>query len=557
MEATVPQWTERFTNTDVVGEDHLGVEGVAQSYQQYLVPGIISTTDHARYYSFYCWILYRYINQPDSPRTLAGYRGKFFKRHELAFLIGCYSHHKDRNYLGGLVGSGVGNFKARRIWDSSDPITTLDDHLDYFGHSQGGFGQYYRPVMQAMGLVVEPESPRWIYRLTHRGEALAQAFAETISGTMYSEQLDNQGEVTSITHDMATEYGQRACLCPEVMTQSADREPLLDAFFRFDQEGLGNPHTRRRLTLAFILDLVSQTEGVALRPTLRRALYLGWFSEGIPYQPQTSLKDWYQRWRMTQVRHMYTATLQTLWAVFLDHLHGVEQISFEAFLEHVCGFLPNDVASLPLSDYLTGLCAPLSLDGDWKMATNQFHAACQTETSLDEMTLFAAIEVAGRETAVLVPYALQILCQLFLRHYPLRQNNDPIWQEVAQVERLPLEQFMQDLARYAEEGRSVGDWLAWLYRIYCLGQHEIIALQKLRYNKYNTFKFYYQDDRFTWANNPVNYQVPLRFPGLRLFNGLTILADLGLVKEDEEGFCIFTADGETFLARSVMVNHAT
>ena len=59
MVTLVPQWTARFTNEDVIGEDHLGVEGMAQSYQQYLVPGIISTTDHARYYSFYCWSFYR------------------------------------------------------------------------------------------------------------------------------------------------------------------------------------------------------------------------------------------------------------------------------------------------------------------------------------------------------------------------------------------------------------------------------------------------------------------------------------------------------------------
>ena len=546
----MPQWTARFTNDDVAGEDHLGVEGMAQSYQQYLVPGIISTTDHARYYSFYCWVLYRYINLPDSPRTLAGYRGKFFKRHELAFLTGCYSHHKDIGFLGGLVGSGNANYKARRIWESSDSIT-LDNHLDYFGNTQGGFGQYYRPVMQTMGLVKDPKSPRWVYRLTHRGEALAQAFAETISGTKYSEQLDIHGEVTSITHEVATEYGQRACLCAEIMAQSADREPLLDAFFRFDQEGLGNSHTRRRLTLAFILDLVKQTKDVALRLTLRRALYLGWFNQETSYQPQTSLNDWYKRWRMTQVRHMYTATLQTLWAVFLDYLREVEEINFEVFLEYVCGFLPGDVASMPLSDYLNELGTAVGLDGDWKAATSQFHTACQVETGLDEMSLFEAIEVAGRKTAMLVSYALQILCQLFLRHYPLWQDNDLIWQEVAQGERLPIEQFMQDLARYADEGHCVSDWLAWLYRTYCLSQHEIIALQKLRYNKYNTFKFYYQDDFFAWADNPVNYQVPLRFPGLRLFNGLTILADLGLVKEDEVGLCTLTAEGEMFLARAI------
>lgn len=550
MMISSPQWTARFTNDDVIGEDHLGVEGMAQSYQQYLVPGIISTTDHARYYSFYCWILYRYINQPDSPRTLAGFRGQYFKRHELAFLISCYSHHKDRNYLGGLVGSGVGNYKARRIWDSGDPIT-LDDHLDYFGHSQGGFGQYYRPVMQTMGLLAEPESPRWIYRLTHRGEALAKAFAETIETTTYSQQLEQKNELSSLTHDIATEYGQHACLCTEAMSRSTDREPLLEAFFRFDQNGLKNPHTRRRLTLALILDLVKQANDVPLRDALRRSLYLGWYDAGTAYQPHPSLHSWYQRWRFAQARHCYTAALQALWAVFLDHLRDADQITFEDFIKYVEGFLPDGVATMPLSSYLTQLCTAVGLEGDWQQATSEFHAACQVETGQDEMSLFDSIWGGDRETAVLIPNAVQILCQLFLRHYQLWQSGDSTWEEVAQEERLPLAQFMDDLDRHAQENLSVKDWLAWVYRSYCLGQHEIIALQKLRYNKYNTFKFYYQDDRFAWASNPAQYKVPLRFPGLRLYNGLTILTDLALVEENEDGICILTAEGEAYLAQAV------
>ncbi|MBN2389505.1 MAG: hypothetical protein JXR84_02195 [Anaerolineae bacterium] len=50
---TIPQWTARFTDDTITGEDHLGVEGAAQGYQQYLIPGVITTTDRARYDSFH------------------------------------------------------------------------------------------------------------------------------------------------------------------------------------------------------------------------------------------------------------------------------------------------------------------------------------------------------------------------------------------------------------------------------------------------------------------------------------------------------------------------
>jgi hypothetical protein len=38
-----PQWISELTDTFVTGEDQLGVEGAAQGYQQWLIPGIITT----------------------------------------------------------------------------------------------------------------------------------------------------------------------------------------------------------------------------------------------------------------------------------------------------------------------------------------------------------------------------------------------------------------------------------------------------------------------------------------------------------------------------------
>ena len=43
----IPQWTLRFADRTVVGEDQLGVESAAQGYQQYLIPGVVLTTAHA------------------------------------------------------------------------------------------------------------------------------------------------------------------------------------------------------------------------------------------------------------------------------------------------------------------------------------------------------------------------------------------------------------------------------------------------------------------------------------------------------------------------------
>lgn len=411
-----PQWTTRITNTDVKGEDHLGLEGVAQSYQQYLLPGIISTTDHARYYSFYCWALYQYINDPESPRTLAGFKNKYFKLLELAFIAGCFAHHKDVAILVGLVGGGINNYKARRTWESGDPID-LSAHLDYFGNALGGFGQYYRPVMETMELVAEAERPRLVYRLTTRGAALAEAYAHAIRNTRYANMLEASSPQTRLTHADATEYGTVGCFCPEALGHGRDLPLLRDAFFRFDVEGQNTSHARRRLTLAMLLDVVKQSRDTQLHVSLRPALYMGQYAAGYDYNPHPALLEWATRWRTIQIRQMYTVSLQALWSVFLHHLRHERSLEFNTFVEQVSTLLPPSLTTQPLSDYLDQLTMDVGLGADWQQNSQEFGQVCRIESGVDEISLYERLISVDFDPALVLSLALQILSQLFLRHY--------------------------------------------------------------------------------------------------------------------------------------------
>ncbi len=539
-----PQWTTRFTKKKVIGEDHLGVEGAAQGYQQYLIPGVITTTEHARYYSFYCWVLYRYIQDPHSSRLLADFRGPYFKRHEVAFILGCYSHHQDTSGIRGLVGSN----KANQMWESGDPIS-LD--IDYYKNKLGGFGQYYRTAMQAMGLVADPERPRWVYRLTERGKALAEAFEASIHNTIYFGALDEHGQLEFLGRDAAQEYGTRACLCSPTLANGTDREPLLDAFFRFDQDGgPRNPHVRRRLTLGVLLELVTQSRDLPLRETIRPALYYGQYGAGRDYEPDPRLRDWYTRWRLVQLRHTFTTALQALWAVFLTHLRDKQDagLTFNKFMDWAIAQLPQEQSDLLAAEYLNQLCTVVGLDGHWSEQHPAFSAACKREARYNEITLYQKILENRRDTSILIGSALRILCQLFLRFLVLHQARDSTWQELASRPRLPIAQFFDDLFYRLESPTwAIRDFLTWLYREYVLGQHEFIVLEKLRHQGYDTFKFYYQDGLFRWPYGST-YTEPLRYPALRLLNSLTILVDLGLVVEDADGVCNLTSDGQAYLS---------
>ena len=79
-----------------------------------------------------------------------------------------------------------------------------------------------------------------------------------------------------------------------------------------------------------------------------------------------------------------------------------------------------------------------------------------------------------------------------------------------------------------------------------------MALEKLRYQEYDTFKFYYRDGRFYWPfRTPDAYREPIRLAANRISNALSILIDLGLVVKDQTGAHALSPDGEVFFARCV------
>ena len=547
MNSPMPQWTEELTTTFKSGEDHLGVDGAAQSYQQYLIPGIITITEHARYYSFYAWVLYRFIN--GGSRLLKDFKGTFFKRHEVALILGCYSHHPDES-LGGLVGSGTNNYKARQMWESGERIS-LD--ADYFKDKLGGLGQYYRTAMQTMGLIAESEHPNWVYRLTSQGKELAVAYEKSIQETAYFKALKKRGPLERLSRDDAAEYGNMGCICPQALTHGADRELLRHAFFRFDQVGdVGNSHVRRRLSLGITLDLVHGARGKLEEYMIRRALYLGEYAPGRVYRPAKRLEKWSERWKMVEIRHMYSLGLQCLFAAFLLYLSQQNSgISFADWMDWAETQLPQGTAKSSGADFLNGRCHAVGLRGKWTGAIAAFGEACRQATALDEYSLFGQAYNGPSNAQVLLQRGFEILAQLFLRFLPRFRENKPEWKELAAEARLPISDYFAHVTECIEDPNwKVRDWLAWLYRDYILGQHEFIALEKLRFQRYDTFRFHYRDERFYWHSaDPEDYREPIRLAALRVFMALTILTDLGLVQENAEGQFDLTADGDEYRQR--------
>ena len=107
-----------------------------------------------------------------------------------------------------------------------------------------------------MGIVREPEKAKLVFRLTERGKELAQAYEKSIAHTVYFQKLDPAGQLAEISHKMHLSTELLVVLIPKIIDFGADRDLLLDTFFRFDQRGSETHIFRRRLTFGVALDLI-------------------------------------------------------------------------------------------------------------------------------------------------------------------------------------------------------------------------------------------------------------------------------------------------------------
>lgn len=547
----VPEWTEVITERVINGEDQLGVESAATSYQGDLMPGIITVTEHARYYSLYCWILWRFLQNEAHGRKMKAFEWSFFKNRELAHTLACHAHHLPQDDLNAVIGRLM---TRREIWSDSEPMqldryTGKTSEEKYFGHRLGGFGQYYLSSVQVMGLMGERPNGQDVYQLTTRGIELAEAFERSIAETGYFKRLA-EGEVTTLTPEEAAEYGAVGCLCAEALAQGEDLALLREMLFRLDDAPTLAQHRRRRLSLGLLLDFVQQSGEVYLPKALRAVLYLGEFAAGQTYTAAPELQRTFARWQTVAARQQFTNGLQVLWHNFLEVLWSeaaVDGMTLDGFMQWVAGEFSPDSMVMTLADYIEAKWAAVGVAGRWGEAAASGAAAYAEAVKFkqDALTLF-------EEKAYGVTAGFDMLLDLFLRFYPLHRDQDEIWLELAtnagdgESHRLPLQRFFIDMVRWLNGGTAVGEVLTTIFQNYILAQHEYVAIRKLRYNGYDTFKFNYIEGRFYRPFKA--YEQPLRHPSLRLENSLTMLIDVGLVIDDGTQ-CYLSEDGQQYLTK--------
>src|SRR5690554_5869125 len=97
----LPQWTRRVA-MEGSGRDPLGLSRVSDKLTDFLLPGIITTTDRARYYSFYTWAWADIAQwQQSTEKTTDGDSFESeFQRREAAFALATFLNNRGLPIVG-------------------------------------------------------------------------------------------------------------------------------------------------------------------------------------------------------------------------------------------------------------------------------------------------------------------------------------------------------------------------------------------------------------------------------------------------------------------------
>jgi len=244
--AFLPRWT-KLVRTDGGGRDPLGLSRVTESITDHLLQGIITTTDRARYYSFYCWSLW-HIQQTGQSRKFADFIREF-RRREAFMALSTIMANSEASPVGvRMVGPKLEAATQAGVVDCDFKVLPSND--------LGGYGQYYAGSLLQLGLTRHADG---IDLTTDLGDPLALAFHKAVDGTPYLKKKrwqDREVDLKEIKQS-ASNFSLDSLSEPFASTE---RDLLRKLFFSLDGTTRSERSTLRRHSLGLILHIIGEYE---------------------------------------------------------------------------------------------------------------------------------------------------------------------------------------------------------------------------------------------------------------------------------------------------------
>src|ERR1041384_268560 len=258
LKLVLPRWTKRVV-TDMGGRDPLGLSRVAFLITDYLLPGIITTTDRARYYSFYCWALW-HIQKEEQPKKYQDFVNAFRRREATMALATLIANQST---------SPVGVEATRKYFERGTETGSFDcDFKVLPSNALGGYGQYYGGSIYKLRLSHTPEDG--IDHVTEGiAEELARSFQSALEGTPYlKKHLFTEKEISGT--DLRKSSGFLTLDALGETFAADERQKLTEIFFGLGHPNIDEETVLRRQTLTHLLHIISEYERAGCELTAER-----------------------------------------------------------------------------------------------------------------------------------------------------------------------------------------------------------------------------------------------------------------------------------------------
>jgi hypothetical protein len=317
-----PQWTRRVA-MEGSGRDPLGLSRVSDALTNFLLPNIITTTDRARYYSFYTWA----IADIEALRKAKGGRISFeqeFQRREAAFALA--------SRLGQKIDLPiVGVRQVDTILASADNGENVETDFRVLpSNSTGGYGQYYGGCLHGLDLVRVDEHGELVVSTEH-GRKLADAFAAATAKSPY---LNGNWRTRPRVSKTVLQESAEVFSLDALAGRPADteRELLISLFFNLGESPSATRPLNRQATLGMFLHVLQSCEKAGIKVTRREvdggAVFWPHYYSGladddhalIPYQPAPAFSEAHAFWRQFSAHQFLAFALEEFLAAVLDAL---------------------------------------------------------------------------------------------------------------------------------------------------------------------------------------------------------------------------------------------
>lgn len=546
LKLMLPRWTKRVATEG--GRDPLGLSRVAFMITDYLLPGIVTTTDRARYYSFYTWVLWHIAKEEQSDDFQEFVNA--FRRREAAMALATLAADD--------LASPVGVDATRKYFANGIGTGTFDCDFQVLPSNRlGGYGQYYAGSLYKLRLM--EGTVAGVDRVTlGTADELARSFHQAIENTPYiRKRLFLDTEISK--NDLMKSSGELSLDALDESFTADERNRLTQILFGLNEQSKNKDDTRaRRQTLTLLLHIISDFEQTGNLATAERGnhgfrtdeylLYPTYFgclwpteNEVYPYTPPEQLNLCSKQWRQLCLHEFFCHAIEDLLCAILEAAGsqnegvptgGIAQSliseDFHSFLSTATRKKGNSPRSFLTALGIGGIPSE-EFSHNYQKRLSPKHRLSEPQTLNLKAT--SAAEQAARGVlmlAVLYGKWRGITKDVALSYVAHRANTE-LW--IGQV--LPL------MDNWLEAGVTWTTALEPFLEQFVLNQHDRVFYEKgnlrsvwLKRTEGRIFKE--QDYEPVWRNS-------------RIFNCVSIMADLKLLRIDDQRAISITAAGRRLM----------